>query len=1130
MAEIYGPPDPKNDDQSVPFLIQHESRQGNVDAEEMLQKYGSETPVLQPDLPSDPANPEAAGSDIGDNIKAVAKDVGRGVTEIPLQTLGGLRDAAQSTINSVYDLGDWLSTKMPALGAGIAYDPEKGVQLLGAEDFKKFQEKAGGKIAPQLPEGKEAESVTGGMVHGVAQFLGGMYSGGKMLKSVSAVSKFAKFGKLALQGAIADFTAFEGADKKLSDLVEAHPELHNPITEFLKSDPNDSKVEGRFKRAVEGVAAGALTTGAIQGLTKGLRTIQLARAMEAEQRIIQKAAGGSVPYRELRPDELAPLGVPGGKLIEKMNPADVLEKGKPEVFINFARIEAPEDIKAVMQQMANKSSGEIADASRGVRSWEQTKLSAEQEDAWKLLSSRRQGDAMNAEQSLAARQLWASSGEKLTELAKLARDVPSEANLFSFRKMLATHNAIQKEVLAARTETARALNAWKIPAGSSKEAMAQMDELLQASGGSQATRELAEKVAVLAENGKMYQLDQLVEKGAFAKSRDAVLQTWINVNLLTNPATHVANVASNWLVLANTMMERTNAAFISKMLGQDAGVELGESFAMAKAITGGMSDGLRASKEAFTTGKSRFGLMTSKVSDAADAGALSSETFNIAKDTPLGRSLDVLDTATRAPGRLLGSSDEFFKSIGYRAEVHAQATRQVSQEVSQGILSKENMAARLKELTENPPENIRIEAVNAAKYTTFANKPNETLERIASSLQNVPVIGRLLIPFKNTPINILTYSMERTPLAPLSQAFRADLQAGGARASLALSKMATGTTMMATAMDLALSGQMTGAGPSEPSQKALFLRSGKQPYSYKVGDKWVAYSRLDPIGMTLGYAADIAESMVAAGEEIDQEDFEKVFLGSVFSISKNVLSKSYMKSMSNFFQAVADPDRNAESFAKLISGSIVPAGVNALVKTGIPGVVEADPNLRVADDMIQNLRKRIPGLSQDLPLYRDVWGRTVNTSSDLGKAYDLFSPVYIRRENPEPVDSELLRLNYFPQMPQRKMSISHVEVELSSKEFSRFMELAGNEYKHPAWNMGAKDFMNSLVTGKNSLSPVYEMLPDDKKSAMIEEWISKYRDGAKRQLLEESGSVKAKYEVSRRIKNPLLYPPDAASE
>jgi hypothetical protein len=94
-----------------------------------------------------------------------------------------------------------------------------------------------------------------------------------------------------------------------------------------------------------------------------------------------------------------------------------------EVFINWARIDGPEDVKAAIQQMADARVADIDQARRGVRTHAMTQAAAAREDAFKLLMERRAqggGTPLSAEQSVAVRQLWTASGGKLIEVAQLA--------------------------------------------------------------------------------------------------------------------------------------------------------------------------------------------------------------------------------------------------------------------------------------------------------------------------------------------------------------------------------------------------------------------------------------------------------------------------------------------------------------------------------------------------------------------------------------------------------------------------------------------------------------------------------------------------------------------------------------
>jgi hypothetical protein len=336
--------------------------------------------------------------------------------------------------------------------------------------------------------------------------------------------------------------------------------------------------------------------------------------------------------------------------------------------------------------------------------------------------------------------------------------------------------------------------------------------------------------------------------------------------------------------------------------------------------------------------------------------------------------------------------------------------------------------------------------------------------------------------------------------------------------------MATGTYMLAALTDLAMSGQLTGKGPSEPGHRAQWLREGNQPYSVKIGDKWVSFGRLDPIGFTAGIAADIAEAMLTAEAEIGEQEFSRVMVAAAFAVSNNVLSKTYMRGMAEFMGAITSADMKAWGYAQRIFASGVPAGVGAMTRLN-------DPYLRTARDLTDGIRRKIPGLSKDLPLYRDLWGREVSYKSGMGVLYDIFSPAYIKKHNPEPIDKELGRLEYYPDMPDKRVYFKGIKIELNGHQYSRYVQLAGNEVKHPAWNMGMKDFLNAVVSGDRAksmgLSDIYAMKsdgPDGAKAQYIKSVINDYRERAKKQLLEEDKALAADVKLKQMRQPGNLMP------
>ena len=299
---------------------------------------------------------------------------------------------------------------------------------------------------------------------------------GKATKALGIpASKWTGFVNDAMAGAI----GFDPKQERLSNVIDEKLGS-NVVTDFLKADPNDGEAVGRFKSALENGGLGAAADGVLKafGVVRAkLREGGPASNAGTVAKSADPLAEARAKYGTLKPDAFSVLGDPSKPLVEmkpkptvklpenlanKLSPQEVADtassaKPKSEVYINFARINTPDDVKAVIGQMADTFKGNIDEARRGVQNNDATKELADSlgmsvED----VLSRRKGQGFNAEEALAARKLWASSGETLIEAAKKAADPNAgPADQVAFRKAMSIHYAIQAEVIGARTETAR---------------------------------------------------------------------------------------------------------------------------------------------------------------------------------------------------------------------------------------------------------------------------------------------------------------------------------------------------------------------------------------------------------------------------------------------------------------------------------------------------------------------------------------------------------------------------------------------------------------------------------------------------------------------------------------------------
>src|SRR3990167_2503130 len=245
--------------------------------------------------------------------------------------------------------------------------------------------------------------------------------------------------------------------------------------------------------------------------------------------------------------------------------------------------------------------------------------------------------------------------------------------------------------------------------------MRDMESLLARTGGAEAAVSLARRIAVLAKTPNAASgLSKFVEKSVAAKTLGSIQEYWINA-LLSGPKTHMVNMMSNTGVVGLSILERSISSDLGRLFSEE-GVEIGEALAQIQGLRGGLLDGFRNAGKAMRTGQTGFGM--NKIEMPRER-MISSGTWNIRSDNWAGRSVDALGTVVNVPGRMLQAEDEFFKTIGYRMELHAQAYRLATKELKSGTLAKSDFNKRVAGILDNPPEEIRMEAVAMAAYQTF---------------------------------------------------------------------------------------------------------------------------------------------------------------------------------------------------------------------------------------------------------------------------------------------------------------------------------------------------------------------------------------------------------------------------
>jgi hypothetical protein len=736
-----------------------------------------------------------------------------------------------------------------------------------------------------------------------------------------------------------------------------------------------------------------------------------------------------------------------------ITPADIRPEPTEEIKaanIKLENLDSTEAISGALKAVADQFD-DFTEARRGVQSHEAT------EEMAKLLGmttsklmERNKGQAFNAEQLLAARQLLVASADNLVELASKAEG-GSDRDLVNFRKAWVRHVAIQEQVSGLTAEAGRALNQFRIMAKAGGDVNARMLREIINTEGRDSIEDVAR--AITGMKGDPERMNSFIRDAYKPTWRDKIFELWIN-SLLSGPATHVVNVVSNTLTAVTQIPEQAIAAGLgagrSLFRPDTERVLMSEVGARAAGLIQGAKEGAIAAAEAIRTGEGSDPL--SKI-EARQHRAISGLKGEI----------------VRVPSRMLVAGDEFFKAVAMRSSFAAAATRLATREGLKG----DELRAHIAELIADPTDAMIEEATDHARYSTFQRPLGEMGQSLTNFINKWHL--RAILPFIRTPANIFKYSLERTPAAPLLKEVREDLKAGGSRADVAMGRIVFGSGLGAAAVMLALQGIITGGDPDDDDQRRLLRSMGWQPYSVRIGETYYSYARLDPLATVLGLAADLA----ASHENMSEEERQKRTVNVFKAILAQLQNKTFLSGFGGLLEAVQDSARYGENFVAKLVGSVVPTGV-AQINNSIDPVVRDTHADGVVDAAVKRIESRIPGLSDNLPAKRDVWGRILKREGGAGP--DVASPIWVSTSHDDPVTAALLRAGVSVGPPSRRIG----GAELSASDYDRYQEVAGSRLRE-----AAEDLVKSRA---------WQSADDDDRVEMFDSVKNRARKAARREL------------------------------
>lgn len=598
-------------------------------------------------------------------------------------------------------------------------------------------------------------------------------------------------------------------------------------------------------------------------------------------------------------------------------------------------------------------------------------------------------------------------------------------------------------------------------------------------------------------------------------------------NLLWNWPTHAVNLSTNLYMLGARPLEKILGSFMApngSLIRKQAALEYSY-------MLGSIGDAWTAMVEAFKRGDS---VMSPHQIEAFDAGhrvqtpAITrkgiKDGYDLLRTAIIAGNMGQLQqgvsqaalgayrTGVGFPTRALGSIDEFMKTIRYRGVVQAKAAIEGQQRGLTGLALESHIERRLGESFSADGQALDAKALQEAQVSTFQQEldfestffpkggPAVWLRNFRANASPVT----LILPFLRTPTNVLRYGIKMTPgLNLLQKEYRQMLSGsmGDEARAQAVGQMALGGLFMGLAASMAVSGRVTGGGPSEPNARRSLLQTGWKPYSivYTDGDgnrQYFPMSRFDPIGLPFGMVADILDGLsVTDGSREQIRTFQDAAAAVGVAMSTAVQERSFLQGLNMAIQAMSAPEDRLEQWLGDMAGNLIPAS------SAMRNYANPDPVLRDARSFLDRALRGVPVYSETIAPVRDFLGEPVWRQRGL-----------ISQQTADPVRDEYARI-----VEETGFGISPPGATRGGADL-RTVRLADGRTAFDAFQelVGAADTGAPLVQALERLieSPQYQELLDGDPSmpgtrlGAIRTVVGRYREQALRRLQAEYPEVR----------------------
>ncbi len=254
------------------------------------------------------------------------------------------------------------------------------------------------------------------------------------------------------------------------------------------------------------------------------------------------------------------------------------------------------------------------------------------------------------------------------------------------------------------------------------------------------------------------------------------------------------------------------------------------------------------------------------------------------------------------------------------------------------------------------------------------------------SVKNIPIVGAIV----NESRAILGATDDMAKQGYLLKYGIESAQDLASAKSLIIGRQAIGSLVVYGVAHKYLAGGITGNGPADAGMKKLWMDSGWQPRSIKIGNAWVSYDSLEPFNLIFANIADVGDNMELMGPQWSEQRLQLI----VAALGKGITSKTYLQGLSQLMDLVSGEGGGYKlnrTAANLVNNQLPLASMrNEMAKILNPSMRE------LSSSFWDHIANRNPLLRGTLPIKYDMLnGKPVNTQNFMQRAFNAVSPIQL---------------------------------------------------------------------------------------------------------------------------------------